>query len=210
MTSGVFYDLMLLRLTGLLVICVIAGPQTVPRLIAPPGVPVSSGGSMPISPAVMATSFGTQLAGDPVRLQLLVLWRGTPGWFLEGGGSRGGSGGGSRSVRSETLKYGGLWLTVSHDSIKRIAHIQDKPVDLQDDNVIFVDDVDAPAGPRVTGTMRLGPDMTGTAVQLGDLLSPSPRVVEFLRCDAKSPSGRGQAMLDSLCARMLGIVRPPK
>lgn len=168
--------------------------------------------TQPISPAVLATSFTTASPGRPLQLSLLVLWRGTPGWFLENGNQRGSSGGGSSSgMLSETLKYGGLHLSVMFNEPKRIVTIQDdKPEDLKDNNVVFVDEVDATIGPHITGMTRVGPDMPGTGVQLGELLRPSAQIVEFLRCDARSPTGRGQAMLDTLCERMLGIIRPPK
>jgi len=45
-----------------------------------------------ISPEVMATWFTTRAANGVEQLELLVLWRGMPGWFLDPGGS-GGSGG---------------------------------------------------------------------------------------------------------------------
>jgi hypothetical protein len=183
-------------------------PMPAPRPTPPPDTVVNSGGSMPVSPAVVATEFRMRKPGQPVQLQLLVLWRGAPGWFFNNGGSSGGSGGGSASgVRSETIKRGGLFLQVSLHEPTRVVTIQDEKLELKDNNVVFVDDVDATTGPRITGMTRVGPDMPGNGLQLGELVRPSAQIVEFLRCDAKSPTGRGQAMLDTLCERMLGIVR---
>ena len=48
---------------------------------------------MPISAAAMAT-FMTSSTGADERIDLLVLWRGTPGWYAKGG--RSGSSGGGR------------------------------------------------------------------------------------------------------------------
>ena len=83
--------------------------------------------------------------------------------------------------------------------------IQDQRIELKEDNVVLVDDVDSPSGARVVGQLRLGPDMPDSS-QFA-LIKTSPRLVEFLRCDAKSPTGRGQALLDVLCERVLGITR---
>ncbi|HEX5216854.1 MAG TPA: hypothetical protein VFV98_15440 [Vicinamibacterales bacterium] len=190
---------------------VVAGDQLPPPSPSPlpPRRAVAPQTSQPISPTVMATSFTTASPGRPLQLSLLVLWRGTPGWFVEGDGPRGSSGGGSASgMLSQTLKNGGLHLSVMFNEPKRIVTIQDdKPVELKDNNVVFVDEVDAASGPRITGMTRVGPDMPGNGIQLGELLRPSAQIVEFLRCDAKSPTGRGQALLDTVCERMLGIVR---
>jgi hypothetical protein len=47
-----------------------------------------------ISPVVMASWFTARGPSGPEQLELLVLWRGTPAWFFDPGGS-GGSGGGT-------------------------------------------------------------------------------------------------------------------
>jgi len=196
MTSGVFYDLMRFRLAALLGICVIAGS---------PAPLASSDGTMTLSPAVVATWFTDQPAGRPVQLRLLVLWRGTPGWVLAGGGETRGATDRS-GIQYETINYGNVRLTVSFDATTRVVSIQDKRFALKDDNVVFVDDVDTAAGPQVTATMRLGPTMPGSAGQLGEMLAPSPRIIEFLRCDAKAPIGRLQSMLDRMCLQNIGII----
>ena len=188
---------MLLRLAGLLGICVLA--------VSPAQRSSGGGTTMMLSPAVVATWFTDQPAGRPVQLRLLVLWRGTPGWFLAGGGEIRGSTDRS-GLQHETINYGNVRLTLSFDAATRVVSIQDRHFALNDDNVVFVDDVDTVAGPRVTSTMLLGPAMPGSAGQLGEMLAPSRRIVEFLRCEAKAPTGRGQSMLDRMCLQNIGII----
>jgi hypothetical protein len=162
------------------------------------------GATMMLSPAVVASWFTDQTAGSAVQLRLLVLWRGTPAWFLAGGGEIRGGASGLHVI------YGDVHLTVSFDADARVAVVQGKRLELREDNVVFVDDVDTTAGPRVVATMRLGPAMPGSAGQLGVMLAKSPRIIEFLRCDAKAPDGRGQgfqSFLDTLCLQNIGIIR---
>jgi hypothetical protein len=196
MTSGVLYVLMLLRAGGSMILCVIAL------------VPVSSmgAGSMMLSPAVVA-SWIPERDGDSDLLRLLVLWRGTPGWFLAGGGSSESRDAGKTT--SHVVTYGSVRLTLTYNSESRIAIVAGKSVDLKDDNVVFVDDVDLSSGARVVETLRIGPRMPGYYGQVGEMVAQSPRIVAFLRCDAKSPSGRGQGLLDKLCLQNLGITKKP-
>ena len=53
---------------------------------APPRHPSwTSSGSRVVSPAVAATWITKHRQAGDGELELLVLWRGSPGWFLEGG-----------------------------------------------------------------------------------------------------------------------------
>lgn len=136
-----------------------------------------------MSPVVVA-SWITERSGDGVeRLQLLVLWRGTPGWFLPEGGS-GVSGGGSGDRYHATITEGDLQLTLDYDSSRRVATVHGKTIDISKDNVVFVDEVDSPTGPRVTGTMRVERAMPGSAGQIALVLRTSPEIMSFLRCEA--------------------------
>jgi hypothetical protein len=156
-----------------------------------------------ISPVVMATWFAERRDGT-TQLDLLVLWRGPPGWFTQPGGS-GGRGGGSSRPQSAWITHGALTLTVEFDPSERVAVVQGQRLDLGDDNVVLVDDVHSPTGPRVTGTLRAPRAMPGSAGQIGLVLRESPEVVSFLRCDARRADGRGQAYLERLCLQNLGI-----
>ena len=176
--------------------------------VVSPMLPQSNGGgaaALMLSPTVVATWFADQPEGaERVQLRLLVLWRGTPAWFLVGGGEV--QGGSYRTNgQQQTIQYGNVFLRLSFDPKERVAIIQGKRVELKDDNVVLVDDVDSPAGPRVVSTMRLGPAMPGSAGQLGEMLAPNRAIVDYLRCDAQAPGGRGQAMLEKMCLQNIGV-----
>lgn len=197
----------------------------------------TSTGSWPISPAVIAT-FITR--GEPVRitpgqppqilhgaqsgpvtLDLLVLWRGSPGWFLQGDGPKAESGGGDgRGHVSVRLHEGGLDLEVALDTEKRVARIAGTEIALGEANVVLVDSVDGPGGLTITGTRSVDPRIQPAPPGLYDVLRSAQDLVPFLRCEARLPD-RGkpglssggasspvlaymQQVLDASCARIQG------
>lgn len=159
-----------------------------------------------VSPVPLMT-WVTRFGHDGVHaLDLIVLWRGEPGWFMRRT-SRSASGGGSAGVFHSTIRYGGLELQVTFESVTRVADVQGKRVELRDANVILVDDVGTAAGPRIVGTLRIDPAMTPSGdgpLRMEEVLRRSSEVVSFLRCDAAMPGGKGQAMVDRICAHVLG------
>jgi len=157
-----------------------------------------------ISSVVVAEWFTSRRASTE-QLELLVLWRGSPGWFLQPGGS-GHSGSGADDPHYTWIKYGSVTLSLDFDPAKRTVTVQGKNVVLADNNVLFVDDVDGPTGPHVTGTMTIARSMPGSAGQIGLVLQKSPRIMSFLRCDAASESPQ-KAFLESLCLQNVGLVR---
>jgi hypothetical protein len=58
----------------------------------------SSGGNTMISPTVFATWLTERIGNGPVQLRLLVLWRGTPGWYFVPGGRMSDSSDGARTL----------------------------------------------------------------------------------------------------------------
>jgi hypothetical protein len=186
----------------------------------------SNSGTMPVSLSVMATELASADASGRGTLQLLILWRGTPGWFLRGGGAGSSSGGGgsigpdSTMIFSHWMSQGGVNLTVRFDPSTRMVWIQDKAMSLDDANVVLVDGVDSPAGPQVVRTLRIdpeyettpeplsygmpgrGPQMRPRPVPVQVFIRRSPELVEFLQCDVPLPgiSAYEQKMFDSMCA----------
>jgi hypothetical protein len=159
-----------------------------------------------MSPTVVA-SWITERSGDGVEwLQLLVLWRGTPGWFLRPGGSSA-SGTGSMNRSYQRIVQGGIQLTLDYDPSKKAALVQGNAVDIANDNVVFVDEVDSATGPRLTGTMSIDRAMPGSAGQIGLVLQKSPEIMSFLQCDATAADPRLQAKLERLCVQNIGITR---
>src|SRR4051812_31771208 len=112
------------------------------------------------------------------HLDLLVLWRGSPGWFMRGsmgstGGAHIGGGieggtvggvGGQGDVRRASLKtewltwsYGTLTLRVDVDVNANVATVLGTPVSLDNSNVIVVDGADSDNGSKVADTRWIEP-----------------------------------------------------
>ena len=169
-----------------------------------PLVPRNPGGATGvISPVVVAQWF-TNRTGGVEELELLVLWRGTPGWFLQSGGS-GGSDSGAGSDYT-WMKFGAVSVSLDFDEATRRVTIQGKDVALADNNVLFVDDVDATSGPRVAGAMAVSRAMPASFGQIAPILRSSSRIMSFLRCDAGDGSSRRQ-VLQTLCLQNVGVER---
>jgi hypothetical protein len=141
----------------------------------------------PLSPSVVGTFNAREQ-----EIELVVLWRGAPGWFLSGSHSD------HVSERGDTVhgsvEYAGQVVRFSYERERRRATINDVVVSLlQDTNVILVDRVDAPSGPVVAGLARLGPGLEGNPTMtlllpMTALLRGSPEVVSFLQCDRGTPN----------------------
>ena len=170
----------------------------------------SNSGTAPVSPSVMATELGSVDAAGRGTLQLLILWRGTPGWFMRGGGGSSSGGGGSMApgssmIFSHWVSQGGVNLTVRFDPAIRKVWIQDREIALDDANVVLVDGVDSPAGAQVVRTFRIDPEYQATPrgpVPAQTFIRRSPELIEFLQCDTTLPglSAYEQKMFDSMCA----------
>ncbi len=101
----------------------------------------STGGTGPVSPSVLATTMAVVDAAGRGTLELLVLWRGNPGWFMKGGGGSSSGGGGSTGptlggapspmIRSSWISQGGVNLGVRFDPAAQKAWIQDNEIDLR-------------------------------------------------------------------------------
>jgi hypothetical protein len=190
----------------------------------------SNSGTVPVSPSVMAMELASVDASGRGTLQLMILWRGTPGWFMRGDGGSSSSGGGSigagaAMMYSFSLSQGGIELNARFDPSARKLWVQDKEIALDDANVVLVDAVDSPAGPQVVRTLRIDPEfettmepppyaVPGRGPQLRPRPMPvqtfirrSPELIEFLQCDAPLPGLKPyeQQMFDSMCA----FVRQP-
>jgi hypothetical protein len=169
---------------------------------------MTSSGSGPVSPAVVATWICHYERSDFGELDLLVLWRGTPGWFMRGGsgGSSGQSGGGrgGRPPVVQHLFFGDLALDLQFDPQAHTAQIQDREISLKDANVILVDAVDSAEGLKVAGTRWIEPYLSESPVRIETLLQRSPELITFLRCDIGLPDPTMQKMMELMCARMRG------
>jgi len=167
----------------------------------------STSSSVPVSASVIATDMCTVDAEGKGTLELLVLWRGSPGWFRSdkggsggagGSGARGRTGGGGERVETRTawLTEGGVNLSVRLEPSSRRAWIQDREIDLNDANVVLVDDVDRGAALRIAGLVKIDPsyyagmDIDPDAIGAGSprtgRVSRQPRPVQmFIRRSAE-------------------------
>ena len=185
----------------------------------------SNSGTAPVSPSVMATELDSVDASGRGTLQLLILWRGTPGWFMRGGGGSSSGGGGSMGPGSGMMHQpvdftGRRQPDLRFDPAARKMWIQDAEIALDDANVVLVDAVDSPAGPQVVRTLRIDPEYETTLepppyaipgrgsqmrprpVPVQTFIRRSPELIEFLQCDAPLPGLKAyeQQMFDSMCA----------
>jgi hypothetical protein len=119
-------------------------------------------------------------------LELVVLWRGAPGWFLAGSGRGAKYSGGNGSFTAD-LDYGGRQLGLSYDASRRTARVLANAVSLAEPaNVILVDSVDRGAQ-TIAGTASVDSHLQGNPT-FASLLGSSPEIVSFLRCDAGTPN----------------------
>ena len=175
-------------------------------VIALQGAPThsSGGGNTMISPTVFASWITERVGSGPVQLRLLVLWRGTPGWYFVGGGKIASSSDGTRTTL--TIEYGDVRLTLRHGAGDTVA-INGREVHLGTDNVIYVDDVDALAGARVVRTSRIASNLPGSDGQIGLAIRDVPEIVAFLNCDARASDAQRQLMIEKLAGCIVTLGR---
>jgi hypothetical protein len=148
--------------------------------------------------------------GADETLDLLVLWRGTPGWFAKGG--RSGSSGGGRSGGAQQHRFyeGAYEFEVTLDRTTGKAHVLDRDIDVATANAVFVDEVDASRGPRIAKTMLLTNRTLDTTLrgpnQIVALMGKIPEVREYVGCETRLPDERLQARLAPMCALLM---KPP-
>jgi hypothetical protein len=172
---------------------------------------LSASGSGVVSPSVVVTSIVESLSPDRARLQLLVMWRGTAGWMMAQGRGQAARGGGRGGPRPEDdtpmliqASYGGVTLDLSFRAGAHKLTISGKNVPLDpQDNVVLVDQVNSPGGPKVIGTLHIGPDATPSSRPSGDSFVPpqefirrSPVLIKYLRCDVPFSHPNGAIQYD--------------
>jgi hypothetical protein len=163
-----------------------------------------------VSPTVVATWIVRREPQSSAELELLVLWRGSPGWFMRadstessGGVSSGVTGGqNDRGIVFEQLSFGGIRLDLEFDRSARAARVQDQEVSVESVNVILVDEVDGATGPQIASSLWVDPLFANEPSEVEVIIRRNPELYSFLRCDAKLPDANAQQMVESVCARM--------
>jgi hypothetical protein len=157
----------------------------------------------PLSPSVLATYHMRSGTSGLDHLDVLVLWRGSPNWYLSGGGSQGGSASAGTTWLS-TSRHGGIDLEVQLDLKNRTGKVNGMPIDLRTTNVVFVDNIDDGSGGTIVRTMRIQAGVLPRTLgephaQLVPILQSSPEFAEFLRCEA----GGTRAGMSNVCPRLV-------
>jgi hypothetical protein len=136
--------------------------------------------------------------GLPNELDLAVIWRGSPGWFMEGTGFST-SGGGTSASFQQTLTYGNQVLSLQFVRLtRRLVILDSDPMDLEEANVVLVDEVDNSQKIRVISKLRIPDKLTGP----GELTVPfgrSQEIFEFLRCNVVVPKLTARPIVETLC-----------
>jgi hypothetical protein len=158
----------------------------------------------PVSPTVVA-SWLTR--GD--KLTLLVLWRGTPGWFFRGNGN-GSGGGGNLRQEFHQIRYGETTLRIEYDFDKETATIARRELSLREINVVMVDFVDSVNGPTVVDTRYVDPAVTDTFNASLVVVGREPDLYPYLQCNLSLPGRPGPIgqMEQSLISMVCDQLRP--
>jgi hypothetical protein len=208
-------------LSALLAICVFVPLSARPRQgVAAPaatGVPQarmeSRGGTSVMSPSVLASAAMRRDASGLTTVDILVLWRGSPGWLYRRTGLGGAMSGGSPArdgTISISVQQGGLQLTAHYDPAVQVATILGERVQMKGANVVFVDRVDSPDGPVIAGTATVPPRIA--TVDVAPLLRDTPELLAYLRCEAQLPKPMNESAMQQVCAEAMfrGIVKAPR
>jgi hypothetical protein len=172
------------------------------------------------SPVVVASWHEHDSYADGSTTTLLVLWRGTPGWFTGRDTSRGSSGGGGGSGFSrsyEYMTYAGRTFTMEFDDDRKIVKLLNQEISLKDTNVVLADFVDSTGGPTIVGYRWVEPGPPAPPLVEGAASDPiagmimrSPELYDYLRCDLRVPDPLMNAMMPMICGLMRGELILPR
>jgi len=150
-------------------------------------------GSNIVSSTVVATYCGHRTGGDEM-LDLMILWRGAPGWFDRRAGSSGGGGGssqagaGSRGRVYQFRSYGDVTISFDADFDAHSVKIGEVVTALDGINTVLVDDVDQPDARRIGATRWIEPRLP----VIGDMnllvIQRSRELTDYLQCDIPMPT----------------------
>ena len=170
----------------------------------------SAGSNRVLSPTTVAYWQQHDNGDGTGSLDLLVLWRGSPGWFFRGAGTAGGGdahGGFGQWQATHWMTYGDLTLTLDLKSTSKdfdpattFVTILDREIALHDTNVVLIDAADS-GSPMIVGTRYVDPRFSG-ADAVAAIVKRTPELFEFLRCDVTLPDANQQAMMALICGQM--------
>ncbi len=182
-----------MRLIGVGLVAGGVAPAAAQRL---PTQSAAVGGEERLSPSAMVSWFGRPGAEGATALELAVVWRGRAGWLAPGIRGRSTFAMPTRTIRNGSgqartipghparAEYtaGPVSFGVEYDPATGVATLLGRRVVLSTDNVILVDGMGEPGGPKVMGTARVATTLPHERrAPIAPLLRASPRVAAFLR-----------------------------
>jgi hypothetical protein len=166
-----------------------------------------------VSSTVVATFCGHRLDSDEM-LDLLILWRGNPGWFQRresgsaGGGGSSQFGAGTKGHVSQYSMYGDVTISFDADFDANVVKVGDMLVPLNGVNTVLVDGIDEPERRRISATRWTEPRLP----LLGDLnvvlVQRSRELLDYLRCEIPMPTppsmrtARPQVPVITVCEKL--------
>ena len=155
----------------------------------------SAGSNRVLSPTTVAYWQQHDNGDGTGSLDLLVLWRGSPGWFFRGGVSSGGSslrGGFGQWQNTHWMTYGDLTLRLDFKSTSKdfeppttVVTVLDREISLRDTNIVLIDGTDS-GTPIIVGSQYVEPRFSGTD-GVAAIVKRTPALFEFLQCDVMLP-----------------------
>ena len=146
-----------------------------------------------VSSTVVATFCG-HVADNGQMMDLLILWRGRPGWFQRREGGRSG-GGGSRQLGagtnghvSQSSFYGNVTISFDADFDTHIVTVGEVSVPLKGVNTLLVDQVDDVNTRRVSATRWNEPRLPSSGDVNLILVRRSRELLAYLQCQIAMPA----------------------
>jgi hypothetical protein len=157
-----------------------------------------------VSPTVLATWMVRNANSERPVLDLLILWRGTPGWFMKGSAANERSSGNLKGTTAVHIARGGLDLQVVFDARSMSVEVQDKQIRLGSNNVILVDGVDSDGQTTIRLAKVDATQLSGPRIKIQQVLRTSPDLVDFLRCDIQLSDPKAQELMRRVCGEVKG------
>ncbi len=134
-----------------------------------------------ISPSVIENAFAHREPSGSWRLDLLVLWRGAPGWFLAGGANGTTSSGGTGRPVVVHNRHADVDFDIIFDRGAGIARVAGTAIRLDEANVVLVDGM--PKQQKIVGTRLVTSPIDEPPIGLQAIFRASPELDAFLRCN---------------------------
>ena len=170
-------------------------------------------GSMRASPTTAAV-FSTHGDDQGVQvLDVLVLWRGRPAWFLNGGfGTTDVAGSAPSAVTrlNSWASFGQANFTATFDLKAGTGMVLGQAVSLRGANVVLVDGIGEATQPTVVGTRLVAPRLPSSKDAVSEMIRNTPELMEYLRCGVAVPfpDKAVQSMVAGLCAAARPYAHP--